>query len=122
MFIFSLSLALAVSGGSFRCDAPYFHDGDDIRCGGRTMRLAAIDAPELPGSPKCRRPGRHSWCDFPLGFKSRNHIRSLAARGPIDCARVAPDDRYGRPIVRCAVEGRDLGAAQMRAGLARAWP
>ena len=41
----------------FPCPNPYHHDGDAIRCGheGRSDRLYAIDAPEMPGA--CR-PGR----------------------------------------------------------------
>jgi endonuclease YncB( thermonuclease family) len=76
----------------------------------------------LPGSPKCRHPGPHSWCDYKLGFEARNHIRYLGRQGPVICVRVAPNDRFGRPIVRCSVNGADLGAAMLAAGLARRWP
>ena len=36
----------------FPCPNPYHHDGDAIRCGheGRSDRLYAIDAPEMPGA------------------------------------------------------------------------
>lgn len=35
------------------CESLSVHDGDSIRCGPERVRIANIDAPELPGSPKC---------------------------------------------------------------------
>ena len=35
------------------CLSPPVHDGDTIRCGRERVRIANIDAPELPDSPKC---------------------------------------------------------------------
>lgn len=35
------------------CVSLSVHDGDSIRCGSERVRIANIDAPELPGSPKC---------------------------------------------------------------------
>ena len=34
------------------CLAPSVHYGDTIRCGRERVRIANIDAPELPDSPK----------------------------------------------------------------------
>ncbi|OYZ97482.1 MAG: nuclease, partial [Novosphingobium sp. 17-62-8] len=34
------------------CLSPTVHDGDTIRCGSERVRIANIDAPELPDSPK----------------------------------------------------------------------
>lgn len=114
-------ILLSLAAAPFPCRAPTFHDGDNIRCGGVTMRLAGIDAPELAGSPKCSRNPR-AWCDDRRARQSRDHLRRIAARGPVTCRRAAPDDRYGRPIVRCHVAGVDLGQAQLRARLAKPWP
>ena len=36
------------------CMSPSVHDGDTIRCGRERVRIANIDAPELPDSPKCQ--------------------------------------------------------------------
>jgi len=110
-------LALA----AFLCLTPTIHDGDNIRCDGRTMRLAAIDAPELAGSPRCARSPR-AWCDQRRAIAARDHLRKLVQRGPVYCRNVAPPDRYGRPIVRCSVTDIDLSEAQIRAGMARPWP
>jgi Micrococcal nuclease (thermonuclease) homologs len=124
MWFAPLLLAAAAASPSFACEDPFFHDGDNIRCAGQSMRLAGIDAPELAGSPRCRRRQRSAavWCDHPLGIKARNHLRVLGSRGEIWCRRVAPNDRYGRPIVRCVVNGRDLGEEMVRAELAKRWP
>lgn len=35
------------------CLSPTVHDGDTIRCGSERVRIANINAPELPDSPKC---------------------------------------------------------------------
>ena len=61
------------------CATPLIHDGDTLRCGREKIRIANIDAPELPGSPKCdARRGQTGWCDFALGYRSRDALRSLA--------------------------------------------
>ena len=36
------------------CLSPSVHDGDTIRCGRERVRIANIEAPELPDSPKCQ--------------------------------------------------------------------
>jgi len=36
------------------CLSPSVHDGDTIRCGRERVRIANIDAPELPDSLKCQ--------------------------------------------------------------------
>ena len=108
---------------AFLCAAPAFHDGDNIRCnGGRAMRLAGIDAPEVAGSPKCeRRRGRRADCDYRAGARSRDHLRRIAAGRTVRCAQLAID-KYGRPLVNCSAAGiGDLGEAQVRAGQARRW-
>ncbi|HEX8402253.1 MAG TPA: thermonuclease family protein [Allosphingosinicella sp.] len=108
---------------AFLCAAPAFHDGDNIRCdGGRAMRLAGIDAPEVAGSPKCQsRRGRSADCDYAAGARSRDHLRRIAAGRRVTCERVSIDV-YGRPLVNCSAAGvGDLGEAQVRAGQARRW-
>lgn len=43
------------------CASLIVHDGDSLRCNGVPIRLAAIDAPEMRGSPAC------------FGAKARSH-------------------------------------------------
>jgi endonuclease YncB( thermonuclease family) len=47
------------------CVSVTVHDGDTIRCGRERVRIANIDAPELPDSPKCQdRRVSYAWCDL----------------------------------------------------------
>jgi micrococcal nuclease len=124
----SLSLLLAAVAG-FTCSQPFFHDGDNIRCGGRQMRLAAIDAPELTGSPKCRR--HLEMCDQVAAVRARDYLRSLAVGQSVTCQVVDASprskgfqaaDRFGRPVVRCRAGRVDLSDAQLAAGVAQPWP
>ncbi|MFZ5705712.1 MAG: thermonuclease family protein [Pseudomonadota bacterium] len=99
---------------SFSCPAPEHHDGDAIRCGSkaRSMRLYGIDAPEMPGA--CR-PGRVCTPGDPIA--ARDHLRSLTAGKTVSCRQV-DRDRYGRAIVRCISDGRDLSCVMVRDGFA----
>lgn len=98
----------------FACIAPTHHDGDAIRCNGerKSMRLDAIDAPELPGS--CR-PGRECTPGDP--FASRDHLASLT-RGKVVHCRQTDTDHYGRRIVRCSAGGIDLSCRMVADGFA----
>lgn len=98
----------------FSCPSPQHHDGDAIRCGskGRSDRLYAIDAPEMPGA--CR-PGRQCTPGDP--FAARDHLRELTAGKPVACQEL-DRDRYGRRILRCFVGGVDLSCAMVRDGFA----
>lgn len=99
------------------------HDGDTVRlCNGERVRLAAIDAPEMPGSPKCESHRRaRSWCDYRLAVRSRDELERLLRRGPVRIERTGRDI-YGRTLARLTVNGRDVGEALIARGLARRWP
>lgn len=97
------------------------HDGDTIRCGAERIRLADIDAPELPGSPKCeRRRSPYTNCDYAAGMRARDALRGFLARGPVSIERIGTD-RYGRTLARVTVNGVDAGRYLVRRGLARWW-
>lgn len=107
------------------CQTVTVHDGDTMRCDGKKVRIANIDAPELPGSSRCdprqlRRGANPSWCDHDLGYRSRDALRGFLARGPVAIHRQGTD-RYGRTLARLSVNGRDAGEYLIRQGLARAW-
>lgn len=98
----------------------YVHDGDSIRlCDVERIRIANIDAPELPGSPKCER-GRRGWCDFRLAAQSREALQVFLASGPVAIQRQG-QDAHGRTLARVSAGGRDAGQYLVRAGLARRW-
>ncbi|MBX3442137.1 MAG: thermonuclease family protein [Planctomyces sp.] len=96
-------------GGVISCFRPRVTDGDSFTCGGTRIRLANIDAPELPGH--CR-PGRR--CVEGDAFAARDHLRSLAG-GYVTC-RAAELDHYGRTVAFCEAEGRDLSCAMVKSG------
>ena len=96
------------------------HDGDSIRlCDGERIRIANIDAPEMPGSPKCER-GRNGWCDYRLAVQSRDALQGLLASGPATINRQG-QDVYGRTLARMIVNGQDAGRYLVGLGLARPW-
>jgi endonuclease YncB( thermonuclease family) len=66
------------------------------------IRLAGIDAPEK---------------GQPFGLRSKQHLSELAfgKDEKADCYKV---DRYGRDVCNVYVNGKDLGLAQLDAGLA----
>lgn len=76
------------------------------------MRLYGIDAPEMPGA--CR-PGRQCTPGDPIA--ARDHLRALTSGKSVVCQQV-DKDRYGRIIVRCAVNGVDLSCSMVRDGFA----
>lgn len=107
------------------CASPVVHDGDTIRCGRERVRLASIDAPELPGSPKCARPRRSNgshpgWCDYRMAAQSRDALAALLAGQRVLITRQGTDI-YGRTLATVSVNGRDAGAILIARGLARRW-
>jgi endonuclease YncB( thermonuclease family) len=114
-------LALAGSTASLLCASPSVHDGDTIRCGAERIRIANIDAPELPGSPKCEdRRRAYAWCDFAKGYEARDALRAFLERGPVRITRQGVD-QYGRTLARIRVNGVDAGEYLVHHGLARRW-
>lgn len=101
-------------GDLFACSVPTHHDGDAIRCEGqsRSMRLYAIDAPEMPGS--CR-PGRDCTPGDP--FAARDHLASLTRWTPVRC-RTLETDHYGRAVVQCFAGSVDLSCQMVADGFA----
>jgi len=104
----------SVGSDLIACPQPNHHDGDALRCGyhGRSMRLYAIDAPEMPGA--CR-PGR--WCVPGDPYASRDHLASLTA-GKTVTYRVLSVDRYGRNVVQVFADGVDVSCRMVRDGYA----
>lgn len=86
-------------------------DGDSLEVAGERVRLDGLDAPELHQS--CGE-GERSW---PCGLKAREALEALVAQGEVTC-RPVDEDRYGRAVARCAVDGADIGAQLVRKGWA----
>ena len=100
----------------------HVHDGDTFTlCSREKIRIANIDAPELPDSPKCK--GARAvtaWCDYQVGYASRDALAALMASGSVILLRQG-QDRYGRTLACVVVNGRDAGAYLVGRGLARPW-
>ena len=96
------------------CPLPTHHDGDAIKCEGqrRSMRLYAIDAPEMPGA--CR-PGRACTPGDP--YAARDYLVSLTRGRSVQC-RTLETDHYGRAVVQCFAGSVDLSCAMVAGGYA----
>jgi endonuclease YncB( thermonuclease family) len=113
-------MALAATA-ALTCPAVTVHDGDSIRCGSERIRIANIDAPEMPDSPKCKDARQsYAWCDFRLAVQSRDVLRALLSRGAVRIVRLGTDP-YGRTLATVTVNGIDAGEYLIQSGLARRW-
>jgi endonuclease YncB( thermonuclease family) len=88
-----------------RCDA-----GADAPAQTITVRLAEVDAPEK-AQPYGNRSRQHLGA---LCFKQRAEVRPIGAGGGVD--------RYERVVAHVSCNGTDANAAQVRAGMAWAFP
>ena len=86
-------------------------DGNTIKRDGITYRLWGIDAPEL--DQRCYPQG------WRAGFVAARALAAMIERRPVIC-EAKGQDSLGRTVALCRVEGRDLGAAMVVSGLARA--
>ena len=119
-FVAAALAALAAAGWFTRREsadiagAAQVIDGDSLVVAGVEIRLYAIDAPEY--RQQCFRRGRPWAC----GVDATRTLRALIAARPVAC-RSREEDRYGRTVATCSVEGRDLGAAMVAGGHAVAY-
>lgn len=85
----------------------YVVDGDTIRIGKVSLRLAGIDAPEL----------EHPW-----GKKAKWELVHLC-RGQTITAEIEQGMSYDRVVATCYLsDGTDLSAEMVRRGMALDWP
>jgi endonuclease YncB( thermonuclease family) len=98
--------------GLFLCVVLYVTDGDTLRCqDGTRVRLAGIDAPELPGH--CA-----TWrrCTAGDPFKAKANLGRLAMGHTARCEAVGRS--YERILAFCTIGGTDLACAQLRGSYA----
>jgi endonuclease YncB( thermonuclease family) len=101
----------AAGAAEIACTRPHIIDGDTMDCAGTRIRLASIDAPEMPHH--CRS-GRQCTPGDP--YAARDYL-SFLTRGRVAC-RPVDIDVYGRTVASCNAEGRDLSCAMVEAGRA----
>ena len=103
-----LVFGLCSDGGLTNCVA----SGDSFYLGGKTVRIAGIEAPQLYGAA-CPR-------ETALGRRSALKLQGLLNSGELEMTRPSQDlDRYGLLLRNVSVDGRDLGQAMVDARLAR---
>ena len=103
-----LVFGLCSEGGLTNCVA----SGDSFYLGGKTVRVAGIEAPQLYGAacPK----------EAALGRKSAAKLQGLLNSGELEMTKVGQDlDRYGLLLRNVAVDGKDVGQVLVSRGLAR---
>lgn len=100
------------STSTFACSTVLITDGDSLRCDGRRIRLASIDAPEMPGH--CRR-GRACTPGDP--HASKTNLEQLTRSANVRC-RQTDVDHYQRIVAFCEAGGVDLSCAQVGGGFA----
>lgn len=93
-------------------------DGDTIRVGSETVRIANIDTPEIH-TAKCDAERR-------LGQLAKSRVEALLRQGevvvhPGDPKSGRTRDRHGRLLALVTIAGRDLGATLIAEGYARPW-
>jgi endonuclease YncB( thermonuclease family) len=111
------ALAIAVSGKHARpalTGLAAVIDGDTLSISSARVRLAGIDAPELGQS--CEGTAGRWSC----GMAATAALIRLVNGRPIIC-NPRGLDRYGRTLAICFVNGRDINAAMVRQGFARAY-
>lgn len=86
-------------------------DGDSLKIQGTAIRLQDVDAPEL------RQPCGGDGQNWPCGAAARDALSRLVRGKDVFCTS-GSQDRYGRAVARCTVDGRDLGGEMVRQGLA----
>ena len=89
-------------------------DGDSLVIAGTEIRIYGMDAPE--SRQICKRAGRPWSC----GHAATDAMRAMVANREVTC-RPRDQDRYGRTVAICVVDGVDLGSAMVKAGNAVAY-
>jgi hypothetical protein len=103
-----LVFGLCSDGGLTNCVA----SGDSFYLGGKTVRVAGIEAPQLYGAA-CPR-------ESILGRQSALKLQSLLNSGELEMTKPGQDlDDYGLLLRHVAIDGRDVGQAMVDARLAR---
>lgn len=88
-------------------------DGDSLRSGKLKIRLFGIDAPEI--KQNCTDADGTSWA---CGIAARTAVDEMVGTGAkIEC-HLRDVDRYGRLVMQCFHQGRDIADLLVRAGLA----
>lgn len=116
-FLYLVGLSERMTRDMGACRVSHVYDGDTIamackRDGEVTARLAGLDTAETY-APRCDAERAH-------GALATDRLRHLVASGAVTMARLG-EDKYGRPLIRLMVDGRDVAEKMIREGLAVAY-
>ena len=101
------AVGLGVEAAAFVVEGRvYVRDGDTIVVDGTPVRLQALHAPELNETG---------------GREARAFVQGLVADRDVRC-ELTGETTYDRQVGRCYVDGQDVAALLVRAGLGRACP
>jgi hypothetical protein len=103
-----LVFGLCNEGGLTNCVA----SGDSFYFGGKTVRIAGIETPQIYGAA-CPR-------EAALGRQSAARLQAMLNSGEIEMMKVGQDlDGYGLLLRSVAVDSKDVAKAMVGSGLAR---
>ncbi len=109
----ALKLAPVLPVPDTACQVGYVYDGDTVEmlCGAQelTARLVGFDTPETK-EPRCPE-------EYALGKQATERLRGLVKQGRVTLFRQGYD-KYGRALVRMAINGRDVAETLVGEGLA----
>lgn len=114
----AVAVALSVSTPAPAGERLHVIDGDTLRIGGETIRLATIDAPETRGA-ECL-------AESLLGDLATRRLEEMTAGRTLTVRRGDPADgraidRYGRTLGLVFADGEDVAQALVDEGLAMPW-
>ncbi|MBT6414732.1 MAG: thermonuclease family protein [Candidatus Puniceispirillum sp.] len=119
-------VGLSVSQPSMAVDSPFdiggtvtvtrISDGDSLRSGSLRIRLFGIDAPEI--KQICHNASSLKW---PCGVNARDRLRELVKTAAhLEC-RLRDTDRYGRLVMQCFANQKDISRTLVEEGMAVAY-
>ncbi len=98
----------------------YWSDGDSGRLSdGTRFRLHGIDAPET--GPIGRRGGAKCEAERALGYEAKASAVAITSGRTVTILHDRGTDRYGRAVLRLAIDGADLNPHLISAGTHQAW-
>lgn len=115
IFVFSHPLKAGIRPANGLSGQAIVIDGDTIDIGHQRVRLEGIDAPE--SSQTCSRKWVGWWN---CGRSATRALTALIAEKPVSCTNEG-QDKYGRVLGICTVDGEELNAAMVRSGMAWAF-
>ena len=91
-------------------------DGDSLRSGSLRIRLFGIDAPEIKQT--CHNASSIKW---PCGATARDRLSELVKTAAHLKCRLRDTDRYGRLVMQCFANQKDIGRTLVEEGMAVAY-